>query len=277
MNTPSAVHPVALVGAGPGDPELLTVRALQRLQAADVVLADDLVDARVLALVRGRLVRVGKRGGQPSTDQAFIHGLLVREARSGRRVVRLKGGDPFVFGRGAEEVEALQAAGIPVEVVSGLTSGLAGPTAAGVSVTDRRCSPGVVLVTGHSGPGCEAPNWAALAQSGLTLVVYMGKAQCAGWTTALLAGGLGPGTPAAVVVAAHTPRQRSISTTLGELPATVAAFGADEPTLCVVGTAASRALALVNSAPRAQGHRDGLAARQIDSASERRATRASGQ
>ena len=120
---------VSLVGAGPGDPELLTVRALKRLQAAGVVLADDLIDPRVLALVTGRLLRVGKRGGCISTDQQFIHALMIREARAGHRVVRLKGGDPFVFGRGGEEVDALREAGIEVEVVSGLTSGIAGAAA----------------------------------------------------------------------------------------------------------------------------------------------------
>src|SRR5574343_1102465 len=169
---------VSLVGAGPGDPELLTLRALKRIEAADVVLADDLIDPRVLALVRGRLLRVGKRGGCISTDQAFIHALMLREARAGHRVLRLKGGDPFVFGRGGEEVDALREAGLEVEVVSGLTSGIAGPAAAGIPVTDRRHSPGVILVTGHAGEGCAEPDWAALARSGLTLVIYMGVARC---------------------------------------------------------------------------------------------------
>lgn len=185
------LHPVALVGAGPGDPELLTLRALRRLQAADVVLSDDLVDARVLALIgpQTRLLRVGKRGGCISTDQRFIEELMIREARVGARVVRLKGGDPFVFGRGGEEADALRAAGLAVEIVSGLTAGIAGPAAAGIPVTDRRCTPGVALVTGHSGEGGRAPDWAALARSGLTLVVYMGVARCEQIVAALREGG----------------------------------------------------------------------------------------
>lgn len=231
----TALHPVALVGAGPGDPELLTLRALKRIEAADVVLADDLIDPRVLALVRGRLLRVGKRGGCISTDQQFIHALMVREAQAGHRVVRLKGGDPFVFGRGGEEVDALRAAGLDVEVVSGLTSGIAGPAGVGIPVTDRRHSAGVVLVTGHPGEGCREPDWAALARSGLTLVIYMGVARCAELQAQLLAGGLRADTPAAVVSAAHTARQRHAITTLADLPACIAREGLASPALLVVG------------------------------------------
>lgn len=213
------LHPVALVGAGPGDPELLTLRALKRLQAADVVLSDDLVDARVLALLlpQTRLLRVGKRGGCLSTDQRFIEELMVREARAGQRVVRLKGGDPFVFGRGGEEADALRAAGLEVEIVSGLTAGIAGPAAVGIPVTDRRCAPGVALVTGHSGEGCRAPDWAALARSGLTLVIYMGVARCAEIVAALRAGGMRGDMPVAIVVSAHTTHQRRVCTTLDDV------------------------------------------------------------
>lgn len=216
----STLFPVALVGAGPGDPELLTLRALKRLQAADVVLSDDLVDARVLALLcpQTRLLRVGKRGGCISTDQRFIEELMVREARAGQRVVRLKGGDPFVFGRGGEEADALRAAGLEVEIVSGLTAGIAGPAAVGIPVTDRRCAPGVALVTGHSGEGGQAPDWAALARSGLTLVIYMGVARCAEIVAALRAGGMRGDMPAAMVLAAHTTRERYIYTSLIKLP-----------------------------------------------------------
>ncbi len=233
------LHPVALVGAGPGDPELLTVRALKRLEAADVVLADDLIDPRVLALVKGRLLRVGKRGGCISTDQAFIHALMVREAQAGQRVVRLKGGDPFVFGRGGEEVDALREAGLEVEVVSGLTSGIAGPAAVGIPVTDRRASPGVILVTGHPGEGCAEPDWAALANSKLTLVVYMGVARCAHIAAQLQAGGLAAGTPAAVVSAAHTERQREARCTLGTLAETLQREALESPALLVVGPVAA--------------------------------------
>lgn len=249
-----ALHPVCLVGAGPGDPELLTLRALRRIEAADVVLADDLVDPRVLALVKGRLLRVGKRGGCISTDQAFIHALMLREARAGHRVLRLKGGDPFVFGRGGEEVDALREAGLEVEVVSGLTSGIAGPAAAGIPVTDRRHSPGVVLVTGHPGEGCAEPDWAALARSGLTIVVYMGVARCAQIVGQLLAAGLGPDTPAAVVHAAHTGRQRQCVGPLSTLPQRAIAMGS--PALLVIGAVAAlaeQALVAVEPARRLHG------------------------
>ena len=146
---------VWLVGAGPGDPELLTVRAVRVLGDADVILADDLVDPRVLAHVGAgaRVLHVGKRGGRPSTDQRFFDRVMVGAARRGQRVVRLKGGDPFVFGRGGEECEALRAAGIDVEVVAGITAGIAAPAAIGVPVTDRRHGPGVVFVTGQNGAG----------------------------------------------------------------------------------------------------------------------------
>lgn len=233
--------PVCLVGAGPGDPELLTLRALKRIEAADVVLADDLVDPRVLALVKGRLLRVGKRGGCVSTDQRFIHELMIREARAGRRVVRLKGGDPFVFGRGGEEADALREAGLAVEVVSGLTSGIAGPAAVGIPVTDRRASPGVILVTGHPGEGRAEPDWAALARTGLTLVIYMGVARATGIVQALLAAGLRADLPAAVVSAAHTAQQRHAGTTLAGLPDCIAREGLKSPALLVVGEVAALA------------------------------------
>ncbi len=169
-------HAVTLVGAGPGDPELLTLKAVKALRRATVALVDDLVHPGVLRYLRksARIVHVGKRGGCVSTPQAFIHKLMVAEAQRGERVVRLKGGDPFVFGRGGEECDALRQAGIEVEVVSGLTAGIAGPAAIGLPVTDRRYSRGVALVTGHAGSPDGDPDWAALARCGLTLVVYMG-------------------------------------------------------------------------------------------------------
>ena len=231
------LHPVALVGAGPGDPELLTIRALRRIEAADVILTDDLIDPRVLALARpeARLLKVGKRGGCVSTEQRFIHELMIREARSGARVVRLKGGDPFVFGRGGEECDALRAAGIEVEIVSGLTSGLAGPAAIGIPVTDRRCSPGVALVTGHNGEGRPQPNWAALAQSGLTLVIYMGVARVETIVAALREAGMAATMPAAVIAAAHTPGPRQAVTTLAALASTLKTEGLASPAILVIG------------------------------------------
>jgi uroporphyrin-III C-methyltransferase len=234
---------VSLVGAGPGDPELLTLRAAKRIAAADVILCDDLVDARVLALARSeaRVLPVGKRGGCPSTEQQFIHELMIREARSGARVVRLKGGDPFVFGRGGEEADALRAAGIEVEVVSGLTAGLAGPAAIGLPVTDRRAAAGVALVTGHSADGAHAPDWAALARSGLTLVVYMGVSRCESIVSALIEGGLAADTPAAVVSAAHTERQAHAVCTLAGLPATLRSEALASPAVLVIGAVAAQA------------------------------------
>jgi len=219
--TSATLHPVSLVGAGPGDPELLTLGALRRLRQADVVLSDDLVDARVLALAnpQARVLHVGKRGGCISTEQRFIHELMIRAARSGARVVRLKGGDPFVFGRGGEEADALRDAGIEVEIVNGITSGLAAPASIGIPVTDRRFAPGVALVTGHHGEGGRAHDWAALARSGLTLVIYMGVARCETIVQALREGGMRADMPAAVIAAAHTPRQRQAMSRLAELPA----------------------------------------------------------
>jgi len=277
------LFPIALVGAGPGDPELLTLKALKRLQAADVVLSDDLVDARVLALLRPgtRVLKVGKRGGcqmtppgqeylavppegvarrswgrpgerRYSTEQRFIHELMIREARAGRRVVRLKGGDPFVFGRGGEEVDALRAAGLEVEVVSGLTAGIAGPAAAGIPVTDRRCTPGVALVTGHNGEGGQAPDWAALAASGLTLVIYMGVARCADIVARLREGGMRGDMPAAVVAAAHTERQRQAVTTLDGLGETLRrAPELGSPAVLVIGEVVALAGATAALLPQA--------------------------
>lgn len=229
--------PVCLVGAGPGDPELLTLKALKRLQGAEVILTDDLVDARVLALANpaARVLRVGKRGGCVSTEQRFIHELMIREARAGHRVVRLKGGDPFVFGRGGEEADALRAAGIAVELVNGISAGLAAPASIGVPVTDRRCTPGVALVTGHNGEGGVAPDWAALARSRLTLVIYMGLARAEAIVQALVDGGLPAHTPAAAIASAHTPRQRQQVCALAELPAMLLREQLASPAILVVG------------------------------------------
>ncbi|MBB1163080.1 uroporphyrinogen-III C-methyltransferase [Aquariibacter albus] len=238
---PRPLPTVWLVGAGPGDPELLTLRAARLLGEADVVLCDDLVDRRVLALLKpeARVLPVGKRGGCVSTEQAFIHQLMVREARAGRRVVRLKGGDPFVFGRGGEEVDALREAGLDVQVVPGLSAGVAGPAAFGIPVTDRRHARGLVLVTGHAQDGGAGPDWASLAAtaraSALTLVVYMGVARSAAIAQALIEGGLPADTPAAVVQAAHTEAQRLGVSTLAGLPALIAREGYASPAVLVIG------------------------------------------
>jgi uroporphyrin-III C-methyltransferase len=245
--TPASTLPrVTLVGAGPGDPELLTIKAVKAIRRATVLLVDDLVSDGVLRYARAsaRIVRVGKRGGCASTPQAFIHKLMVAEARRGERVVRLKGGDPFVFGRGGEECDALRAAGIQVDVVSGLTAGIAGPAAIGIPVTDRRHAAGVAFVTGHAqdgvgGEGGEGgqggPDWMALARSGLTLVIYMGVARCRDIQRSLLDAGMAPDTPAAIISQACTPRQRQARCTLGGLADTLQREALPSPALLVVG------------------------------------------
>ena len=241
MNAVAESARVWLVGAGPGDPELLTVRAARLIAQAEVLLVDDLVDRRVLALAdpAARVLAVGKRGGCISTSQRFIHELMLREARAGHRVVRLKGGDPFVFGRGGEEMDALRAAGVSVEVVPGITAGIAAPASIGIPVTDRRCAPGVAFVTGHTQDGDAGADWAALAASRLTLVVYMGVSHAAQIAQALIDGGRAPDTPAAAISAAHTPRQRHLRATLATLPALLVAHGIQSPAILVIGEVAA--------------------------------------
>ncbi|MBA4178801.1 MAG: uroporphyrinogen-III C-methyltransferase [Leptothrix sp. (in: Bacteria)] len=253
------VPTVTLVGAGPGDAELLTIKAVKALRRATVALVDDLVDPGVLRYLRRgtRVVHVGKRGGCASTPQAFIHKLMVAEAQRGETVVRVKGGDPFVFGRGGEECDALRAAGLHVEVVSGLTAGIAGPAAIGLPVTDRRHSRGVALVTGHAGTDGGEPDWAALARCGLTLVIYMGVMRLPVIVDALRVAGMAGDTPAALVSRAHTPAQRQALCRLGTLVDTVAAQGLQSPCIVVIGD-------VVQAAPMWAGQ--GAAAPQITAA-----------
>jgi len=233
----------ALVGAGPGDPELMTLKALRLAHSASVLLVDDLVsDAVLAAVLKGRrraprVVHVGKRGGCRSTPQAFIEKLMVSQALAGERVVRLKGGDPFVFGRGGEEAEALRAHGIEVEVVNGITSGMAAATALGVPWTHRQHAQGVMLVTGHAQDGAPGPDWAVLgaaAAQGLTLVIYMAMARLADVQQGLCAA-LGAATPAAVVQHAGLPQERRLITTLGRLAADAQAAGLGSPAIVMVG------------------------------------------
>jgi len=240
---------VTLVGAGPGDPDLLTIKAVKALRRATVALVDDLVSAGVRRYLRtsARVIEVGKRGGCASTPQAYIHKLMVAEARRGERVVRLKGGDPFVFGRGGEECDALREAGIEVEVIGGLTAGIAGPASIGIAVTDRRCAPGVALVTGHACDGAEGPDWAALARSGLTLVIYMGLTRADSVVSALLAAGMSPAMPAAVISAATTPMQRHAFCMLGTLVRVVADEALSSPAVLVIGEVAALAGSVATS------------------------------
>jgi uroporphyrin-III C-methyltransferase len=232
---------VSLVGAGPGDPELLTLKAVKAIAAADVLLVDDLVNPAILAHASpsARVIPVGKRGGCKSTGQEFIERLMVSEARAGRRVVRLKGGDPFIFGRGGEERAHLMEAGIEVDVINGISSGLAAPSAIGVPLTHRDWSSGAIFVTGHE-RGDEAgkartPDWAALARTGLTIVIYMGVARCRQIQDALLAGGKAGSTPVAVIQSATGEGQVQLITTLAHLSDDLRSSGLGSPSIIVVG------------------------------------------
>jgi uroporphyrin-III C-methyltransferase len=232
---------VALVGAGPGDPDLLTLKAVRALARADVVLHDDLVGEAVLDFIGAgaRVIAVGKRGGCASTPQAFIEQLMIREARAGHYVVRLKGGDPFVFGRGGEEMVALRDAGIEVEIVPGITSGLAAPAAVGVPVTHRGLAHGVALVTAHAADGSGEPDWRALGASHLTLVVYMGMQRIADLRDKLLAVGQSACTPVMVIANATRDDQQSLRTTLGRMEDDAKSAGLRSPAIIVIGDVAA--------------------------------------
>ena len=229
-----------LVGAGPGDPELLTLKALKAIQAATVLFVDDLVSEAIVALAPAgaRVEHVGKRGGCKSTPQADIEARMLAAVRAGETVVRLKGGDPFIFGRGGEEVEHLRAAGIPVQVVNGITAGLAGMTLLGAPLTHRRHAQGVVFITGHSQPGGAGGDWRQLAATArdarLTLVIYMGVKSCA-YIQAELLTALPAHTPAAVIQHASLPQQRHAITTLGQLRQTIEREALASPSIIVIG------------------------------------------
>ena len=233
---------VWLAGAGPGDPGLLTLHALSALGQADTIVFDALVDERVLEFVPPSAERVfaGKRGGRPSAEQADITAQLIVLARAGRRVLRLKGGDPFVFGRGGEEVLALAEAGIPFRVIPGISSGLAALTAAFVPATLRGENQAIVLATGHSADAAEIlpgdVDWGALARLGQPMVLYMAITHMAAITAALIQAGMPDGTAAAAIVWATTPRQRILVTTLGALAAELAAAGLRSPAIIVIGS-----------------------------------------
>jgi uroporphyrin-III C-methyltransferase len=227
---------ISLVGAGPGDPELLTVRGLRRLQDADVVVHDALVSTGVLALARpdAELVDVGKRPGAP-VPQELINELLVQLGRSGRNIVRLKGGDPFVFGRGGEEALALTRAGLDFEVVPGVSSVIAAPAAAGIPVTHRGISASFTVVTGHRQRGEDAVNWHALAELGGTIIVLMGVAQRGTIAAALIEGGLPADTPVAAIRHATSSQQHVVRCALSELADTPV----QSPATIVIGAVAA--------------------------------------
>jgi uroporphyrin-III C-methyltransferase len=230
---------VWLAGAGPGDPGLLTLLAARGLAEADAVVYDALVDERVLALARpgATLEYAGKRGGKPSPKQRDISARLVELARAGRRVLRLKGGDPFVFGRGAEEALALVAAGVPFRIVPGITAGVGGLAYAGIPTTYRETNSVVSFITGHNSDGVvpDGLDWPAIARGSPVLVLYMALKHLDAIAGRLIAGGRAPDEPVAVIQAASTPRQRVLETTLGRVAEDARAAGIEPPTLVVVG------------------------------------------
>jgi uroporphyrin-III C-methyltransferase len=230
---------VWLVGAGPGDPGLLTLHALHGLGQADAVVYDALVDERILRLARpeAEIIYAGKRGGRPSPRQPDISDRLIQLARAGRRVLRLKGGDPFVFGRGGEEALALVAAGVRFRVVPGVTAGIGGLAYAGIPVTHRDTNSAVSFVTGHNTQG-EVPDgldWPALARGAPVLVLYMALKHLAVIRDRLIAGGRDPAEPVAIVSKAATPAQRVLETTLERAPQDAAAAAIEPPAVVVVG------------------------------------------
>ncbi len=229
---------VWLTGAGPGDPGLLTLHAVNALGQADVILYDALVNDAVLRLARPAAVLefAGKRGGKPSPNQRDITERLIELARLGRRVLRLKGGDPFVFGRGGEEASGLVAAGIPFRVIPGLTSGLAGLAYASIPATTRDTNHGVIMITGQYAAGNEhGVEWGALARTRLPILVYMGMTRLAEIAAALMAGGVAPEMPLAIVQGATTPAQKVLVTCLGQAAEAATAGGFGSPAIIAIG------------------------------------------
>lgn len=231
---------VTLVGAGPGDPELLTIKGMRAIFEATVLLVDDLVNPLILqyASPKVRVIHVGKRGGCISTPQSYIEKLMISEALNGERVVRLKGGDPFIFGRGGEEVRRLQELGIQVSVINGITSGLAASTALQAPLTDRDHAVGVLMITGHSKPGRDETNWVeigAVANSAkLTLVIYMGISGVDSIQSGLMQC-MPSNTPVAIVQNASLPNQRIEHGKLSELVCVIEANQIASPSIIVIG------------------------------------------
>ncbi|MGD1080496.1 MAG: uroporphyrinogen-III C-methyltransferase [Candidatus Sulfotelmatobacter sp.] len=225
---------VYLVGAGPGDPELLTLKALRVLRTADAVLHDDLVSSEILKLIpsTAQVHNVGKRCGKKNIVQEEIDFLMIALADSGLCVVRLKSGDPLIFGRSGEEIESLRRAGIPYEIVPGVTSALGAAAAAQIPLTHRRASSALVFVTAHQASGSEATNWGKLASAGATLVIYMPGQNYSDVAAKLKAAGLAGETPCAVISRATTPHQRTHRSTIAELSGSPKLAA---PTLLVVG------------------------------------------
>lgn len=234
---------VTLVGAGPGDPGLLTLHALRALEAAEVVLYDRLVGEGVLALANPQalMLEVGKSAGNHSMPQEDIHALMLRHARGGMRVVRLKGGDPFVFGRGGEELEFLRAHGIAYQVVPGITAAVACAAYAGIPLTHRDHAQSLRLMTAHCRDSVDTLDWDALAREHQTLAVYMGVAGLERLQQRLLQAGRAPSTPFALVENGSRPQQRVVTGTLGDLPQTARAHAVASPALLILGEVAALA------------------------------------
>jgi uroporphyrin-III C-methyltransferase len=247
---------VWLVGAGPGDPGLLTLDALAALLQADVVVHDALVDARVLAMARtgAHLQFAGKRGGKPSISQEDICLQLVDHARRGLRVLRLKGGDPFVFGRGGEEILALAAAGIPFRVVPGVTAGLGGLASAYIPATMRGVNQAVILATGHDPDEEGSIDWSALARTGQPIVIYMGLRNLDRIAQALMSGGLPASTPAAAIALATLANQQVLVSRLDSIAAEVRAADIAAPAMVVIGEIVLTRLQLLDASAQATAH-----------------------
>lgn len=235
---PQALEPghVWLAGAGPGDPRLLTLDVLGALAQADALVHDALVSPEIIAIAaQAEKFHVGKRGGRLSIPQEEINALLVRLGREGRRVVRLKGGHPYVFGRGGEEARALVDAGIPYRVLPGITSAFGGLTSAGIPATMRGVNGAIILATGFAAVSDDRPDWAALARTGQPIVIYMGLTHMEATVADLIAGGLSPDTPAALIENATLAQERTVVATLGTLAETAARENVVSPALIVVG------------------------------------------
>ena len=232
---------VWLCGAGPGDPGLLTLHALNAMAQADVIVHDALVSEGILALAGpdARLIHAGKRGGKPSAKQKDISLKLVELAREGKRVLRLKGGDPFVFGRGGEEGQTLVQHGVPIRIIPGISAGIGGLAYAGIPVTHRDVNQAVTFVTGHDQRGETPPvDWEAIARGSQVIVIYMGMKHLDKISTALMAAGRDADEPVALVTNATAPEQQVLETTLGACVADVAASGMQPPAMICVGRAA---------------------------------------
>ncbi len=244
--------PIILVGAGPGDPKLITLAGLEAIRRADVIIHDRLIPLSLLdEAPNAERIDAGKRAGDARLSQDQINALLIDRARQGLRVVRLKGGDPFVFGRGGEEATALHEAGLEYEVIPGVSSASAAAALAGIPVTDRRAASAFTVVTGHeAAEGAPELNWNALARTGGTIVILMGWRNLPQITDRLIAAGLDPNTPAAAIEQASTPQQQSLTTTLADLPQAVSEANLRPPMTVVIGQVVALAQAPIPSFPR---------------------------